>query len=274
MPTTTPATCTRYNADGARCQIPTVRLDGWCGQCDGYRRPIPEKLRESSSGSHWVWGPPERWTAAPLGLDPDEAYEVEVLENAIHYYCRIHGVTRQAAEVEIRSLLEDLITSGAATERNTSGDWRIYLERKGYGLGLTPDRGAVARYRTRHRERTWAQVKNGVRSRVAAPRKHSARGGAAWQRAALQDPALPIEVAPLALSQYARFGLGQRLTQDNIGGIVQQLAAHLRDHVLPRWEQEHGPSETLSDGGNGTWVLATDEDAPKGIVLSVRFTGA
>ncbi|MGY5047340.1 hypothetical protein ACWDE0_17120 [Streptomyces sp. 900105755] len=210
---------------------------------------------------------PHAWQPAELGLDADEAYEIEIRPRVVHGYSAHHGVSPKTAIVQIRSLLEDLITTEAPTETNEDGNWRILFPREGYGLMLSPDRTLILRYCTRHAERTWAQVRSGVTSRISDGRNK----GRAWCREALAKH-LPIHVTTSALHGYTKHALGVKVTRDNVDELACQLACHLNDHVLPKWQRS--PSETIDDKNGITWVLVVDDQSPDGAVVANYATPA
>ncbi|MFF5922011.1 hypothetical protein ACFY8C_27270 [Streptomyces flavochromogenes] len=262
MPAPPKRACSRYSATGTLCTTPTARADGWCGVCDGYTVRAPRE--ETERRQRWHWGPGP-WHPAPLGLETDEAYEIEIHPHVVRDYSSHHTVPPKTAVVQIRSLLEDLITSGAPTEADVRGRRRIYLPQGGYGLMLSQDRGTVVRYCTRHAERTWAQYRGGVHSRISTPNR-----GTAWQRAALAEH-LPVKVTATALHGYTRHVLGTKITRGNIDDIARRLAAHLNEYVLPKWDRT--ADVTLADGQGSTWVLAVDDRSPEGVVVANYATG-
>ena len=77
-----------------------------------------------------------------------------------------HGGSDDAARRQILSLVEDCVTSGKA-HRKPSGHWALSVQRGTYGVTLDPELTLVTSYRTVHVERTWAQVKAGVKSRLS-----------------------------------------------------------------------------------------------------------
>jgi hypothetical protein len=249
-----------------RCTTPTVRGDGWCGECAGYTTPAPPQT-EHNPVMHWYWGEVE-WRPATLDMDPDEAYEVDIAPGTVDHYARLHNVSRKAAILEIRGLLEDMITADARTETDEQGRYRVQFKQKGYGLMLTADRGMVVRYCTKHRERTWAQLRSGVASRSAGSGTiFSPAGGSgipAWQRQAMST--LPIRVSKSAFASFARHSLGTKVTRDNVADITEQLTAHLTAHVLPKWQRTE--NETVDDGHGRAWLLVVNSKAPDGAVLA------
>jgi hypothetical protein len=154
-------TCTRIRA-GATCLRLTEYADSWCRKpdCPGHRaveRPAPR------GESGWLSVP--KLLRCPVPLDPDEAYDVRVTRTARAKFVERHGGTEPATEAELRSMLEDFLLD-AQTGRRLDGYW--LLIREGYRLVLSPDRLSIVGYTTKHAERSWSQVKAGVRSRFAA----------------------------------------------------------------------------------------------------------
>ncbi|MFJ9799805.1 hypothetical protein [Streptomyces sp. NPDC101145] len=247
--------CTRYNADGSRCTARTVRGDGWCGDCDGYTSRAPDEgLRP-----RWHWGDHD-WQPAALGLEVDEAYEVDIHPRVVRDYSAHHRVTPKVAIHELRSLLEDLLIAGESAETDDGGYWRIFAARDGYGLMLSPDRSTILRYCTRHLERTWAQHRGGVASRLA--KRH---GSTAWCREALAKyTSLPVYASPM--SNYARHVLGMKLNRGTVDTVAENLVAHLEECVLPKWRRT--AREQIDDGQGTVWVLVVDERAPDGAVIA------
>lgn len=259
--------CRRYGADGTACSNTTNRADGWCGRCDGYTTVTPAVTRDAPGPrrSEWRWGP-GAWTPGTLGMDSDEAYEVDVTPGAVATYARVHSVVPQIAETQIRSLLEDLISEQATTERSGTGTWRIYFRKHGYGLVISADRSHVLRYCTRHAERTWAQYRTGVTSRISG-----SGGMAAWKREAVSGH-VPLPIGGKALNLYARHTLGLKITRDTIDEIARRLAAHLAENVLPHWLRTE--EAVIEDGHGNTWVLLRNERFPDGIIATVYATGS
>lgn len=69
---------------------------------------------------------------------------------------------------ELRSMLEDFLRV-APQGRKPTGYW--LLAHKGFRVVLSPDCLSMVDYTTVHAERSWSQVKAGVRSRFAADAK-------------------------------------------------------------------------------------------------------
>lgn len=191
-------TCPRYNADGSACTTTTTRADGWCGECDGFT------LAQTTSREHvdlkWFQRRPnhQEWTAVPAPLAAEEAYEVTVAYAAREQFATRHTCTETEAEAQIRSLLEDLLLSGQI-DRAEDGLYRLMFQKDGYLLLLSADTEVVKAYRTRHRERTWAQLKSGVKSRITPPRR-----APVWARGLLDEQDGPALITWRALSNYGK----------------------------------------------------------------------
>ncbi|MFB7216518.1 hypothetical protein [Streptomyces sp. NPDC056255] len=197
-------------------------------------------------------------------MSSDEAYEVDVTPGAIANYGRVHAVTPQVAETQIRSLLEDLISEQAATEQSETGAWRIYFRKHGYGLLISEDRSHVLRYCTWHMERTWAQYRTGVTSRITGP-----GGMSAWKREAVTKY-IPLPIGEKAVNLFARHVLGLKLTPENIDVAAEQIGVHLSKNVLPHWQR--GDDEAIDDGIGNTWRLVRSEHHPDGMIVAVYAT--
>ena len=114
-------------------------------------------------------------------LSPEDAYEVTVSYRAQGMFVRCHDGTREQAEAQIRSLLEDLLRDGRV-QTNSEGRWALTTQLK-YRLVLSPDASTVIAYHTKHAERTYAQVKSGVPSRVSTKRTRERQKRAALRAA-------------------------------------------------------------------------------------------
>jgi hypothetical protein len=183
-------------------------------------------------------------------LDVDEAYAAFVTRNARESFVGAHGGTFAEAEAELRSMLEDFLLLRAW--RREEDRW--ILSHDGFVLGLSGD-GAVIGYSTAHRERSWSQVKAGVRSRVSTPRNgrnHKNHKVSRELEGAVVDEASlrAIDPASMTTNSYAlknfrraqRDGVGQ-LTRDSTFQDV--LAADLRA----------SQAVLIEVAGRPTWVV-------------------
>ncbi|WP_150252423.1 HelD family protein [Nocardiopsis deserti] len=154
--------CTRHHADGQRCRNRTSSPDGWCRQpgCDGYRTRRARRPQDQPT----VLG-------SPAGLDTGARLEPSVRASAITVsaaararFAVRHRATAREAEAEIRAMLGDFLAEGRQARR-TDGRW--HLERDGYRLVLDRPAASVVDYQTVHAERSWAQHRAGISSRVS-----------------------------------------------------------------------------------------------------------
>lgn len=70
-------------------------------------------------------------------------------------------------------MLEDFLLKSA---RRKSNNGFLVLSRDGYDLALSPSGNRITGYSTVHRERTWEQVKAGVKSRIKSKKGRGASG--------------------------------------------------------------------------------------------------
>lgn len=154
-------TCNRIRS-GATCGRLTEYADAWCRRpdCPGHRTadrpPMPANPAPREGA------PVPEQPAGPVPLDPDEAFEIRIARLAVGSFVAVHGGSPQAAEAELRSMLEDFLRDATA-KRNDGGYWS--LARDGYRCTLSPDCSTMVNYKTLHGERSWSQFKAGVPSR-------------------------------------------------------------------------------------------------------------
>lgn len=157
--------CTRFREDGSACTNQTDFADGWCHveDCPGYLRADPApapKLNRSWQGATNRIRPP---VAVPTGdVSVENLATVGVSKNAIDTFRDHHGGSRRQAEIQLRCMLEDFVSKSALS---VSSGGSLKLARQGYVLILSPARDMIIGYSTGHRERTWEQIKAGVKSR-------------------------------------------------------------------------------------------------------------
>lgn len=121
-----------------------------------------------------------------LDLASDEAYGVRLSQRAVDSFRFHHGGSDPAARSQLHAMLEDFLLS-SARRVNTSGT--VTLLRSGYVLTLSPRLDVVVGYQSQHRERTWEQVRAGVKSRFGkqAPPAHTIPEGPPIELAALRS---------------------------------------------------------------------------------------
>jgi hypothetical protein len=186
--------CGRYRHDGTPCVNSTVYADGWCRQpdCPGYLRPQPATAPEGSGSFRGTARHLREAPATSIDLAVDTAHDVYVTTRAVDSFRFHHGGGVGEAQAQLRSMLEDFLIRSVRTVKNGY----TTLSRDGFDLVLGPDNATITGYRTAHRERTWAQVNAGVRSRFTKP---SAFHLSATGQRPEPGPALPPEEIPSAV---------------------------------------------------------------------------
>ncbi|MEU1824237.1 hypothetical protein ABZ502_17640 [Streptomyces abikoensis] len=244
--------CNRYGSNGTHCRNTTVRSDRWCGRCDGFLRP--DAQTSALPGERTEHAPSQAWERTGLRpLDSDEAHTVAVSQKAISQFTTAHGGSRQAAEAQIRSLLEDLLIADdavVARHRELHG-WRLRTRGGRFTVQLNRDASVVIAYGTVHRDRTYAQVKAGVTSRLSA--LHPPR-----EKAWLLDlqQALPVIVTGYAARQFAVSVLGlEKLARDNAAEVIARCADRL-ESVRASVPPLDGGEARVTDADGLEWVLS------------------
>ncbi|MFI1225976.1 MULTISPECIES: hypothetical protein [Streptomyces] len=215
--------------------------DGWCRTCGGFGRPEAARPKEEPQlETRW-----QETSARPL--ESDEAYEVSIANAALNHFVAAHGGDRRTAEVQIRSLLEDLLTAQArpALRHPETGRWRLRTPRDKFSVTLSSDASVVTGYKARHRERTYAQVKAGVPSRTASPRREK------WFLALQTE--LPFGMGLMTARLFARRELGLEMTQDNAAEVIEQVKDYMaREGIsLPSQEGDTG----VTDAAGLVWTF-------------------
>ena len=191
--------CRRFRRDGERCTNRGRFADGWCHQpgCPGFTRSRPtapdghEDRTPRGTTSHVA-----STMAVPLGVEVDEVDDVRVSLTARDSFRFHHGGSDVEAEVQLRMMLEDFILKSA---RDVHRSGYVRLSREGYELVVDPSMTVITNYSTAHKERTWEQVKAGVRSRFG--HKSRASTGPAPER----GPDLPAKVVLATLNPGTAF---------------------------------------------------------------------
>jgi hypothetical protein len=93
----------------------------------------------------------------------DDVPHIHVTTRALDSFRFHHGGSEGEAEAQLRCILEDFLLKSA---RSVSKSGYLRLSRDGYDLVISPLRDTITGYSTVHRERTWEQVKAGVKSRI------------------------------------------------------------------------------------------------------------
>jgi len=169
--------CTRFREDGSACTHQTDSADGWCRQpdCPGFLRRDPSRAPDAVG--HAPYGSSNHIAATghlPAGnVSTDDVADIQVTTGACDSFRYHHGGSQSHAELQLRNMLEDFLLESA---RGHSSQGYLRLSRQGYRIVLSPSRDAITGYSTVHRERTWEQVKAGVKSRYKKQRKRKASG--------------------------------------------------------------------------------------------------
>lgn len=235
--------CLRFNKDGSRCVERTASADGWCRSCDGFIRAeagLPEAEQVVEKREKPEERQPSLWQVSDaLSMETNEAYEVAVSQRAINCFIEVHGGDRRAAEAQIRSLLEDLLLPGVGTVQRhvEKGLWRLSPARQGYLVTLNAETSVVIGYQTLHRERTYAQWKAGVPSRIKSDRPRTRpRKEKGWFLAAQEGRSFVISSA--AAYRYAREELDMQVTRANVAEVLDRAVGHLERSGLTLPVQE------------------------------------
>ncbi|MEU9755666.1 hypothetical protein AB0D90_21445 [Streptomyces althioticus] len=261
--------CTRYNSDGSRCTRITPRLDGWCGDCHGFRDPEPAALgvssRKPSSSHNANWAPAG---GAPAGLDFDD---VALSHRAVSTYAARHRCTSAHATAELRSMIEDFALHPSVRSWWNEEDALRSLTHSGYRLLFNADWTVLCGYSPgSHVERTWAQVKAGVPSRARRFLSSRRPGGPAWYYALEAELGTPVRVAWNAATLFVHTAKGDRLKQRNAKAYLPEIADRVRA-VVDGWDGSEG-RHVLEDGypEPRAWTLVKEPGrAP--IVCTVAF---
>jgi hypothetical protein len=255
------ARCARYHADGTKCANLTRHADGWCRApgCAGFTRRAPDVAPASQGAALGTRRHLAESSAVPVGLEPDDAYEVTVSQKANDSFRFHHGGSASAAEAQIRSMLEDFLV---LSSRRVSPRGFVQLARDGYSLVLDPGATVVTEYATVHRERTWAQVRAGVPSRFGRRAGRRPQDGPVPERGAPMAPAealAALEPATVYLSARAR-GSAERVLGLR-GASDADLDAAVRDRLTGLAGNLATPAgsgrvEVTADGLR--WLLSDD----------------
>ncbi|MFE1882339.1 HelD family protein [Streptomyces diastatochromogenes] len=262
--------CTRYRADGTRCDNETRQPDGWCRQpgCGGFRTAEPASLAKSG----YLVVPREGVTEARLELQPEHVSDIRITSAACGAFVVRHRGSLGEAAVELHAMLVPFLAEGR--HLRTEDGWLLDLE--GYRLVLDADARAVTAYLTGHPERSYAQVAAGVPSRVGQQARAARRSVLTAAEAAagpgmaddnavrgLSVPDLHVTVG--ACITYERLGRFSQLPdEDFIRKLREDLASDLATGRI-EWVGER----PVVDGEYGQWWLRADGR----VLTTVRRTG-
>jgi hypothetical protein len=164
--------CQRYRRDGSACTNITDYVDGWCRKddCAGFVRSSRVIAPEIVGGPKGTARHLRETGVVGDGLDPDDLGRVRITTRAADSFRYHHGGSDEAARVQLETMLDDFLRHSARSEHNGL----IRMARDGFQLVVAADLLTITGYSTVHRERTWAQVRAGVRSRISPRHRHSA----------------------------------------------------------------------------------------------------
>ncbi len=154
-----------FPREWSACTNQTDYADGWCRQqdCPGFPRPDPAQAPISNGAPHGAAKHVRQTGALPTGdVTVEDVPTVRITTRVLDSFRLHHGGGEREAEVQLRTMLEDFLLKSA---RSVSKGGYLKLAREGYELILSPGRDTIISYSTVHRERTWEQVKAGVKSR-------------------------------------------------------------------------------------------------------------
>lgn len=172
-----PGLCTRYRANGNKCDNETRQADGWCRQpgCGGFRTAQPLPLGRSG----YLRQPKSAVVETRLELSPEGITDVRISSVACGAFVARHRGSLGEAAVELHAMLSPFLVQG----RHLRFEDGWFLESEGYRLVLDADTRVVTGYSSGHPERSYAQVVAGVPSRVGQDAR-------AERRSALTPPSV------------------------------------------------------------------------------------
>lgn len=230
--------CTRYEHDGSPCVQWTTYVDRWCRECDGYATPEP-------AGGVPVKAVYRFETPRKITEVPDQGEFIRVTNAAILHFLRHHpGFRRGAAGVEIHRLVGDMLRKrdgGArASQSRLTGAWALSTWRPhGYGVLLSPDGGHVLGYQTTHVERTYAQMKQGVRSRVS----HKEEKSVAYHVGHLLAMRVALGEIDEEAARLRALGHGHPRAAKTFERLLEPMRAHSREYLEVRRRQFDPPPQ-------------------------------
>lgn len=235
--------CTRFRRDGARCANQTNYIDGWCRaeDCDGFLRSEQSRAPESVGTAHGTAKHIRLSRDLPVGdITVEDVHDIRVTVRAVDSFRYHHGGDQRAAEVQLRNMLEDFLLKSA--RRPSSGGY-LRLSRDGFDVVLSPGRDTITAYSTIHRERTWDQVKSGVKSRFKNSAGSTAPRPEAGPPVSMSDFADNFDPAAVHLTVRVRQSYAP------ICGIARSSHAELEAAIRkPVGEWKSGTVAHLDDG--------------------------
>ncbi|MGW7042021.1 AAA family ATPase [Streptomyces avermitilis] len=185
--------CTRYRADGTRCDNETRAPDGWCRRpaCGGFRTAKPTPLGKGA----FLRVPKDAVEAEPLHLTPERVADIRISSAACGAFVARHRGSLGEAAVELHAMLIPFMADGRHLRLDGGG--RL-IDLHGYRFGLDAEARTVTSYDAVHAERSYAQFLAGVPTRVGTEAR-AARRSALSAPTGESGPGLPDEAAVRAL---------------------------------------------------------------------------
>jgi hypothetical protein len=170
-----------------------------------------------------------------------------------------HGGAQTEAEIQLRGMLKDFLLRSA---RRVSQTGYLVLSREGYELTLSPARDTITGYSTIHRERTWEQVKTGVKSRFKGHGKtREATGPAPEAGPPLQLEQFPNAFDPASVhltgrvrGSYAKLAGLSWASDEELDGHIREAASHIRQGKVAR----RGDGMFEIAAADRTWLVSAD----------------
>lgn len=262
--------CTRYRADGTRCENETRQPDGWCRKpgCGGFRTAEPAPVGKSGH----LGVPKGGVTEARLELSPERISDIRITSAACGAFVVRHRGSLGEAAVELHAMLAPFLAKGR--HLRTDSGWLLDLD--GYRLVLDSDARAVTAYLTGHPERSYAQVAAGVPSRVGQQARATRRSTLTAPEAEA-GPGLADDTAVRALSlPDLHVTVGACITYERLGQCAQlpdeEFVRRLREDLASDLETgrvEWVGERPVVEGEHGQWWLRPDGR----VLTTVRRTG-
>lgn len=263
--------CTRYRSDGTRCANETRQPDGWCraAECAGFRTATP-----TPAGKRGYLGVPDgAVTDARLELSPEHVGGIRITSAACGAFIGLHRGSPAEAAVELHTMLIPFLAEGRHL-RSPDG-WCLDLD--GYRLVLDAEARAVTGYASGHAERSHAQFRAGIPSRVgwearagrrsALTPPEAAEGDALADETAMRNlPTRGLHVTVTACAGYERLSPGRDLSDED---FLRRLREDL-DADLSTGRMEWVGRRVFVDGERCQWSLRSDGQ----VLTKVRQAGA
>lgn len=256
--------CTRFRADGTRCDRLTDAPDGWCRDpdCGGFRTAEPVAFART----RYLAPPSESDQESRLTLTEEERRRLEVSSSAVVAFRSKHHGSPQEAATELHAMYGPMLDEGTHY-RLPDGTW--VLEALGFRLILNEKGDNITGYDTMHAERSYAQLQAGVPSRLgrqARAQRRSLRtpmSGGDFPDRLDRDAVLQLDATQFALTAGAcqafeklNPGTESQSDQKFIEGLYTALDTDLRTG-----EVYSDGERLILHGSDAWWVLATEEPA-------------